>query len=107
MASKAAQKLKRGKVPKSCRVSVMDEAKALGIFGFTSRRWLDYSSGLTPKEELDKAHFAKMTYIMKKKVRLKAGFPANANCDFFFRIQLLIIKKMMKQNESTVFEESN
>lgn len=72
MASKAAQKLKRGKVPKSCRASVMDESKALGIFGFSSRRWLDYSSGLTPKEELDKAHFAKMTFIMKKKVHLES-----------------------------------
>ena len=45
----------------------MHEAKALGIFGFTSKRWLDMSSGLTPKEELDKAHFAKMMEIMKKK----------------------------------------
>ena len=45
----------------------MDAAKALGILGFTSTRWLDMSSGLTPKEELDKAHFSKTMDIMKKK----------------------------------------
>ena len=74
--SKAAQKLKgnRGKIPKSCRVTNMDEAKALGIFGFTSKRWLDMSSGLTPKEELDKAHFAKTMAITKKKVVSKLVF---------------------------------
>ena len=67
-ASKAAAKLsKTGRVPKSCRASAMDQAKALGILGFTSTRWLDMSSGLTPKQELDKAHFAKMMEIMKKK----------------------------------------
>ena len=45
----------------------MDLAKALGVLGFTSTRWLDMSSGLSPKQELDKAHFAKMMEIMKKK----------------------------------------
>ena len=43
----------------------MDLAKALGILGFTSTRWLDMSSGLTPKQVLDKAHFTKMMEIMK------------------------------------------
>ena len=68
--SKAAQKLKttKGRIPKSCRTSTMDAAKALGILGFTSTRWLDMSSGLTPKQELDKAHFDKMMAITKKKV---------------------------------------
>ena len=45
----------------------MDLAKALGILGFNSTRWLDMSSGLSPKQELDKAHFEKMMNIMKKK----------------------------------------
>ena len=45
----------------------MDLAKAMGILGFTSSRWLDMSSGLTPKQELDKAHFAKMMEILKRK----------------------------------------
>merc|ERR1711884_404947 len=64
-----AQKLKttKGRIPKSCRTSTMDAAKALGILGFTSSRWLDMSSGLTPKQELDKAHFSKMMEILKRK----------------------------------------
>jgi hypothetical protein len=47
--------------------SKMDSAKALGILGFTSTRWLDASSGLNPKQELDKAHFSQMMDITKKK----------------------------------------
>ena len=39
----------------------------MGILGFTSSRWLDMSSGFTPKQELDKAHFAKMMEILKRK----------------------------------------
>ena len=67
-ASKVAQKLTtKGRIPKSCRATTMDLAKALGILGFNSTRWLDMSSGLSPKQELDKAHFEKMMNIMKKK----------------------------------------
>ena len=67
-ASKVAQKLTtKGRIPKSCRATNMDLAKAMGVLGFTSNRWLDLSSGLTPKQELDKAHFSKMMDIMKKK----------------------------------------
>ena len=44
----------------------MDLAKALGILGFNSTRWLDRSS-FNPKAELDKAHFKKMMEIMDKK----------------------------------------
>merc|ERR1711997_437400 len=64
---KIAATLNRGKVPKICRATTMDLAKAMGILGFTSSRWLDMSSGLTPKQELDKAHFAKMMEILKRK----------------------------------------
>ena len=44
----------------------MDLAKALGILGFNSTRWLDKSS-FNPKAELDKAHFKKMMEITNKK----------------------------------------
>lgn len=67
-AAKASKRLsQKGKIPKSCRASAMDAAKAMGILGFTSTRWLDYSSGNTPKQELDNAHFKKMMEIHKKK----------------------------------------
>ena len=56
----------------------MDLAKALGTLGFTSTRWLDMSSGLTPKQELDKAHFAKMMEIMKKKKK-KVSYDISGN----------------------------
>lgn len=45
----------------------MDLAKALGILGFNSTRWLDASSGLDPKTELDKQHFIQMMEIIKRK----------------------------------------
>ena len=79
VASKAAAKLStKGKIPKSCRATTMDLAKALGTLGFTSTRWLDMSSGLTPKQELDKAHFAKMMEIMKKKKK-KVSYDISGN----------------------------
>merc|ERR1711997_1411659 len=70
---KIAATLNRGKVPKSCRATTMDLAKAMGILGFTSSRWLDMSSGFTPKQELDKAHFAKMMEILKRKKKNSAS----------------------------------
>ena len=68
--SKAAQKLKttKGRIPKSCQTSNMNEPKAMGILGLTSNKWLDMSSGLTPKEELDNAQSTKMKAIAIKKV---------------------------------------
>ena len=85
--SKAAQKLKttKGRIPKSCRTSTMDAAKALGILGFTSTRWLDMSSGLTPKQELDKAHFDKMMAITKKKVIFNGIKLDNRNFGWTYR----------------------
>ena len=65
--AKAKSKMQKGKVPKSVKRTKMDLAKAMSTLGFTSSRWLDHSSGLTPKQELDKAHFSKMMEIMKKK----------------------------------------
>ena len=52
----------------------MDLAKALGIMGFTSTRWAEKHKGNNPKEELDKAQFAKLMKIQKKKVSLKSNF---------------------------------
>ena len=45
----------------------MDTARALGIMGFTSTRWMDASSGMNPKESLDKALFDQMQELMKNK----------------------------------------
>ena len=75
--TKAASKLKKstkGKVPKSCRKNNMDLAKALGIMGFTSTRWSEKHKGNNPKEELDKAQFAKLMQIQKKKVSYQNTF---------------------------------
>ena len=44
----------------------MNEPKAMGILGLTSNKWLDMSSGLTPKEELDNAQSTKMKAIAIK-----------------------------------------
>ena len=71
-ANKASKKIKKstlGKVPKSCRRNNMDLAKAMGIMGFTSNRWAEKTKGKNPKDELDKAQFAKLMQIQKKKVR--------------------------------------
>ena len=35
----------------------MDTARALGLMGFTSTRWMDASTGADPKAALDKALF--------------------------------------------------
>ena len=43
-----------------------DEAKALGILGFVNTRWLDKSQ-FNPKNELDKAHYAKTSIVLEKK----------------------------------------
>ena len=78
--AKAKGKLQKGKVPKSSRKTTMDLARAMGILGFASSRWLDHSSGLTPKQELDKAHFSKMMEIMKKR-KVIAGNLIDLGCD--------------------------
>ena len=46
----------------------MDVARASGIMGFSSGRWLDKSTKDTdPKKELDKALFTRMQDLLKKK----------------------------------------
>ena len=47
----------------------MDVARASGIMGFSSGRWLDKSHGneTDPKKELDKALFTRMQDLLKKK----------------------------------------
>jgi len=115
--SKAAQKLKttKGRIPKSCRTSTMDAAKALGILGFTSTRWLDMSSGLTPKQELDKAHFDKMMAITKKKVIFNINDGTNkqnlkdAHTDklTIYLNRIKKIKKTTTRKTLTISEESN
>ena len=46
----------------------MDVARATGIMGFSSSRWLDKSqTGADPKKELDKALFTQMQELLKKK----------------------------------------
>ena len=46
----------------------MDVARASGIMGFSSGRWLDKSTKDTdPKKELDKALFSRMQDLLKKK----------------------------------------
>ena len=52
----------------------MDLAKALGIMGFTSTRWSEKHKGNNPKEELDKAQFAKLMHIQKKKASYQTNF---------------------------------
>ena len=53
--------------PTSSRIAgPMDEAKALGILGFVNTRWLDKSQ-FNPKNELDKAHYAKTSIVLEKK----------------------------------------
>ena len=81
--AKAAKRMgsQKGRIPKSCRATTMDVSKALGIMGFTSTRWLDYSSGKSPKQELDNAHFDKMMEINRRK-------RANAKVCFRFRAPL-------------------
>ena len=67
----------------------MDLAKALGILGFNSTRWLDMSSGLSPKQELDKAHFEKMVEITMKWKILAEG-QQNLECSEVWFINLKI-----------------
>ena len=70
-ANKTAKKISLiGRVPKSCRTFNMELAKALGILGFNNTRWMETckASGITPKQVLDKAHFAKTMYINKQRV---------------------------------------
>ena len=70
-ANKTAKKISLiGRVPKSCRTFNMELAKALGILGFSNTRWMETckSSGTTPKQVLDKAHFNKTMYINKQRV---------------------------------------
>ena len=89
-ASKVAAKLStKGRIPKSCRATTMDLAKALGILGFNSTRWLDMSSGLSPKQELDKAHFEKMMNIMKKKKIVIMLHGRNGRREFNFILTFL------------------
>jgi hypothetical protein len=45
----------------------MDSARALGIMGFSSTRWMDASTGMDPKEALDKALSEQMQNISQKK----------------------------------------
>jgi hypothetical protein len=45
----------------------MDSARALGIMGFSSTRWMDASTGMDPKEALDKALSDQMQNISQKK----------------------------------------
>ena len=45
----------------------MDSARALGIMGFSSTRWMDASTGMDPKEALDKALSDQMQSISQKK----------------------------------------
>ena len=58
----------------------MDLAKAMGIMGFTSNRWAEKTKGKNPKDELDKAQFAKLMQIQKKKVRHFFSF--DFSCSF-------------------------
>ena len=73
----AAATKKRSNVPVIS--TKMDLAKALGILGFTSTRWLDQSSGLDPKEELDKAHFNQMMEITRKRKQQKVSWQCHFN----------------------------
>ena len=60
--SKETKKTRGDKKPK------MDVARASGIMGFSSGRWLDKSTKDTdPKKELDKALFTRMQDLLKKK----------------------------------------
>ena len=45
----------------------MDTAKALGLMGFTSTRWMDTANGQDPKEALDKALFQQTQNLGLKK----------------------------------------
>ena len=70
-ANKTAKKISLiGRVPKSCRTFNMELAKALGILGFTNTRWMETckTSGITPKQVLDRAHFSKTMQINKQRV---------------------------------------
>ena len=53
----------------------MDLARATGLMGFNSSRWLDSSqTGSNPKAELDKALFNRMNELMmKKRVKSEVG----------------------------------
>ena len=70
-ANKTAKKISLiGRVPKSCRTFNMELAKALGILGFSNTRWMETckTSGITPKQVLDRAHFSKTMQINKQRV---------------------------------------
>ena len=61
-------KSKETKKTKGERKPKMDVARASGIMGFSSGRWLDKSTKDTdPKKELDKALFTRMQDLLKKK----------------------------------------
>ena len=87
----------------------MDLAKALGILGFNSTRWLDMSSGLSPKQELDKAHFEKMMNIMKKKkiVIIINGSNERSKLNFISYFQEEDKEKKANKKQSIEKEKSN
>ena len=87
----------------------MDLAKAMGVLGFTSNRWLDLSSGLTPKQELDKAHFSKMMNIMKKKkiVIMLYGRIGHIVLTLFYLFQEEDKEKKASKKHSTDSEKAN
>lgn len=52
----------------------MDLARATGLMGFNSGRWLDTSqTGSDPKTELDKALFNRMQDLMKKRRQMEVS----------------------------------
>jgi hypothetical protein len=50
----------------------MDITRAQGILGFTSNRWMDASSGVNPKQALDKALEERMQKLAQKQSAKKA-----------------------------------
>ena len=64
----------------------MDSARALGIMGFSSTRFMDQSSGTDPKEALDKALFEQMQTLANKKKIAAKEWDTFFSCNGLFAI---------------------
>ena len=86
------------KKTKGERKPKMDVARASGIMGFSSGRWLDKSTKDTdPKKELDKALFTRMQDLLKKKreFQKEKAQQQEAMVKYFNTILPIVVYKLM------------